>query len=160
MKRKAAAPVFKRHTMDQPQLLPPSLDELIEPGHLVRVVVVLRQREHLDGLAGVLEFGKMLGHAPLGIVVCADVGRQQHAGYWVQDCAAATQNILLACHALGLGAVWIGVYPRGAGAIGRLAPIATLGISDFVTAEFGESHREAMRCPRPMLVAQKQAVRR
>ena len=30
----------------------------------------------------------------------------------VQDCAAATQNILLACHALGLGAVWIGVYPR------------------------------------------------
>jgi len=37
MKRKAAAPVFKRHTMDQPQLLLPSLDELIEPGHLVRV---------------------------------------------------------------------------------------------------------------------------
>ena len=54
----------------------------------------------------------MLGQAPLGIVVCADVGREQHAGYWVQDCAAATQNILLACHALGLGAVWIGVYPR------------------------------------------------
>ena len=51
-------------------------------------------------------------NAPLGIVVCADVGREQHKGYWVQDCAAATQNILLACHALGLGAVWIGVYPR------------------------------------------------
>jgi nitroreductase len=62
----------------------------------------------------VLEFGKMLGQAPLGIVVCADVGREQHAGRWVQDCAAATQNILLACHALGLGAVWIGVYPGDA----------------------------------------------
>ena len=53
----------------------------------------------------------MLRQAPLGIVVCADVGREQHAGYWVQDCAAATQNILLACHAL----VWgggEGVYPH------------------------------------------------
>ena len=79
-----------------------------QPWHFV----VLRQREHLDDLAGVLPFGKMLGQAPLGIVVCADVGREQHAGYWVQDCAAATQNILLTCHALGLGAVWIGVYPR------------------------------------------------
>ena len=38
MKRKPAAPVFKPYTMTQPQLLPPSLDELIEPDHLVRVV--------------------------------------------------------------------------------------------------------------------------
>ncbi len=38
MKRKPAAPVFKPYTMAQPQLLPPSLDELIEPDHLVRVV--------------------------------------------------------------------------------------------------------------------------
>jgi len=79
-----------------------------QPWHFV----VLRQRERLDGLAGVLPFGKMLGQAPLGIVVCADTGLEQRAGYWAQDCAAATQNILLACHALGLGAVWIGVYPR------------------------------------------------
>ena len=79
-----------------------------QPWHFV----VLRQRAHLDGLAGVLEFGKMLRQAPLGIVICADVGREQHAGSWVQDYAAATQNILLACHALGLGVVWIGVYPR------------------------------------------------
>jgi nitroreductase len=74
--------------------------------------VVLRRRAHLDDLAGALPFGKMLRQAPLGIVVCADVGREQHAGYWVQDCAAATQNILLACHALALGAVWIGIHPR------------------------------------------------
>ena len=80
-----------------------------QPWHFV----VLRQREHLDTLAGVLPFGKMLRQAPLGIVVCADVGGEQHAGYWVQDCSAATQNILLASHALGLGAVWIGVHPRG-----------------------------------------------
>ena len=79
-----------------------------QPWHFV----VVRQRERLDALAGVLPFGKMLAQAPLGIVVCADAGVQPIAGYWTQDCAAATQNILLACHALGLGAVWIGVYPR------------------------------------------------
>jgi nitroreductase len=79
-----------------------------QPWHFV----VVRQRERLDALAEVLPFGKMLGQAPLGIVVCADSGLQPIAGYWAQDCAAATQNILLACHALGLGAVWIGVYPR------------------------------------------------
>ncbi len=33
-------------------------------------------------------------------------------GYWAQDCAAATQNILIAASDLGLGAVWLGVYPR------------------------------------------------
>jgi nitroreductase len=79
-----------------------------QPWHFV----VLRRREHLDALAGVLPFGKMLGQAPLGIVVCADADLEQSAGYWFQDCAAATQNILLACHATGLGAVWIGAYPR------------------------------------------------
>jgi len=79
-----------------------------QPWHFV----VLRRRDRLDALAGALPFGKMLGQAPLGIVVCADSGQQPRAGYWAQDCAAATENILLACHALGLGAVWIGVYPR------------------------------------------------
>jgi len=79
-----------------------------QPWHFV----VLRRRERLDALAEVLPFGKMLAQASLGIVVCADAGLQSIAGYWTQDCAAATQNILLACHALRLGAVWIGVYPR------------------------------------------------
>jgi nitroreductase len=79
-----------------------------QPWHFV----VLRQRVRLNAMAEVLPFGKMLAQAPLGIVVCADSGLQPNAGYWAQDCAAATQNILLACHAQGLGAVWIGVYPR------------------------------------------------
>ena len=85
----------------------PSANNL-QPWHFV----VVRRRERMDSLAGVLPYGKMLGQAPLGIVVCADADLQPRAGYWAQDCAAATQNILLASHALGLGAVWIGVYPR------------------------------------------------
>jgi len=45
-------------------------------------------------------------------VVCADALCSRMPAYWPRTGAAATQNILLACHALGLGAVWIGVYPR------------------------------------------------
>ena len=52
--------------------------------------------------------------APLAIVVCGDMTKAiEGAGreFWVQDCAAATENILLAAHAMGLGAVWTGAYP-------------------------------------------------
>lgn len=56
----------------------------------------------------------MLYEAPLAIVVCAspsDLPNEKCAAYWEQDCAAATQNILLGAHALGLGAVWLGAHP-------------------------------------------------
>ncbi len=49
--------------------------------------------------------------APAGILVCHDPSLEQIEGYWVQDHAAATQNILLAAHAQGLGACWIGGHP-------------------------------------------------
>ena len=45
------------------------------------------------------------------ILVCADLNQEKIAGFWPQDCAAATQNILLTAHAQGLGAVWTGIYP-------------------------------------------------
>jgi nitroreductase len=54
----------------------------------------------------------MMPEAALAILVCADLTRVTSEGFWVQDCAAATQNLLLAAHATGLGAVWLGVYPR------------------------------------------------
>ena len=78
-----------------------------QPWHFV----VVRERDQLNAVAGVLPFGKMILHAPLAIVVCADLKAEVCRGYWVQDCAAATENLLLAAHAAGLGAVWIGVYP-------------------------------------------------
>jgi len=74
--------------------------------------VVLTDRLRLNALAEVLPYGKMLTTAPLSIVVCGDLAIEKSKGYWVQDCSAATQNILLAAHSLGLGAVWLGVYPR------------------------------------------------
>lgn len=44
--------------------------------------------------------------------MCGDENLELSQGYWVVDCSAATQNILLAAHGLGLGAVWLGVHPR------------------------------------------------
>lgn len=74
--------------------------------------VVVRDRKILDEITQVHPYAKMLAQAQAAIAVCGDTARQQAEGYWVQDCSACTQNILLAAHALGLGAVWLGVHPR------------------------------------------------
>ena len=60
----------------------------------------------------------MCQQAPLAILVCGDLALEKSEGYWVVDCAAAVENMLLAAHALGLGAVWTGVYPPRSGWMG------------------------------------------
>jgi nitroreductase len=72
--------------------------------------VVVTEREMIDALADAHPHGKMLFEAPLCISVCGDLTEMER--YWVQDCSAATENLLLAAVALELGAVWLGVYPR------------------------------------------------
>ncbi|MGD2103887.1 MAG: nitroreductase family protein [Anaerolineae bacterium] len=72
--------------------------------------IVVTERATLDALAESHPHGKMLFDAPLCISVCGDLTEMER--YWVQDCCAATENLLLAATALGLGAVWLGVYPR------------------------------------------------
>ncbi|MCP4539251.1 MAG: nitroreductase family protein [Chloroflexi bacterium] len=72
--------------------------------------IVVTKRQTLDALAEAHPHGKMLFDASLCIVVCGDVTEVER--YWVQDCSAATENLLLAATALGLGAVWLGVYPK------------------------------------------------
>jgi len=74
--------------------------------------IVVRERATLDALAERHPYAKMLFAAPLCIVPCADPAISD--AWWVQDCSAATENLLLAATALGLGAVWVGVYPRTA----------------------------------------------
>jgi len=78
-----------------------------EPWHLV----VVDDRDTLDRIGRSHPSVEMAETAPLGIAVCGDPGRERVAGFWVQDCAALTQNLLLAAHGLGLGAVWTGIYP-------------------------------------------------
>jgi nitroreductase len=79
-----------------------------QPWHFV----VITDREVLAEIPKINRYAAMARGAPLAILVCGDVTLEQVPGYWVVDCAAATENLLLAAHALGLGAVWTGVYPR------------------------------------------------
>ncbi|HTF99467.1 MAG TPA: nitroreductase family protein [Nitrospirota bacterium] len=61
--------------------------------------------------------------APVAILVCQDLSAEKAKGYSVQDCAAATQNILLAAHAKSLGAVWTTVFPNNVAATRALLKI-------------------------------------
>ena len=45
-------------------------------------------------------------------MICGDLSLEKYPGNWIADCSAATQNLLLAAHAKGLGAVWTGLYPE------------------------------------------------
>ena len=76
--------------------------------------VVVTDRELLDGLAKVNPNAGFAKKAPLAIVVCGDMNKTLQGGgkdFWIQDVSAASENILLAAHAMGLGAVWTGTYP-------------------------------------------------
>lgn len=70
--------------------------------------IVLTRREILDEMAERLPYAKMLREARVAIAVCAD---RTKSPYWYVDCSAAAENILLAAHALGLGAAWTATYP-------------------------------------------------
>jgi nitroreductase len=81
-----------------------------QPWHFITI----KSRETLKALSAAHPYADMAATASLAILVCADMNVVKHRDYWPQDCAAATQNILLAVHSLGLGGVWVGVYPREA----------------------------------------------
>ena len=74
--------------------------------------VVINERQILDEVPKLHPYSQMLREAPLAILVCGDEHLETNKGYWIQDCSAATQNLLIAAHAIGLGAVWLGIYPR------------------------------------------------
>lgn len=91
--------------------------------------IVIRGREILDEIPKLHPYAQMVREAPVAIVVCGDERSSKYKEYWPQDCAAATQNLLLATHAQGLGAVWCGVYPNEE----RMNPFRELlGIADGV----------------------------
>ena len=72
--------------------------------------IVVNDRAKLNAIMEVHPYSRMLAEAPMAIIVCGDTTISE--SYWSQDCSAATENILLAARALGLGTVWMGVYPR------------------------------------------------
>jgi nitroreductase len=92
--------------------------------------VILRHAQTLQRLAESLAGGKMLANAALGIAVCGDLesALEQHWSFLLQDCSAAIENLLLAAHALGLGACWVGVHPSE-DSVGQVTQLLALPVS-------------------------------
>ena len=78
-----------------------------QPWHFI----VMRNKEVLRKASECSPYARALAGAPVGIAVCADLSLERHKGFWVQDCSASVENILIEAAALDLGAVWLGVYP-------------------------------------------------
>lgn len=81
-----------------------------QPWHFV----VINDREILDQIPQFSPYAGMVKQAPLAIVVCGCLDKtleDTEQEFWIQDCSAATENILLMAHGLGLGGVWTALYP-------------------------------------------------
>lgn len=77
--------------------------------------ILVDDKELLAKLADALPYAKMAAQAPMAIVVCGNPERfleGDDGTLWEQDLSAASENILLAANALGLGAVWTCLYPH------------------------------------------------
>lgn len=80
-----------------------------QPWHFV----VIRDRAVLNEIPTYHPHTQMLKEAPLAIISCCDTSNLKYDGaFWVQDIAAAIQNILLQAESMGLGTCWCGVYAR------------------------------------------------
>src|SRR6056297_960395 len=79
-----------------------------QPWHFIVITDSDIKREIME----VHSYADMLIHAPASILVCGNTKLAKHGEFWVQDCSAATENMLLMITLLGLGGVWLGVYPR------------------------------------------------
>jgi nitroreductase len=75
--------------------------------------IVINDPEKIRELANADSGANLASNVPLAILVCGDMKKYQDISqrYWVIDSSIAAQNILLAAHSKGLGAVWSGVYP-------------------------------------------------
>lgn len=73
--------------------------------------VVIDDRTVLEAITEFHPYAGALKSAPLAVAICGDLGAEKYEGFWVQDCSAAIQNLLVAAYAKGLGSVWLGVHP-------------------------------------------------
>lgn len=79
--------------------------------------VVINEQSLKDSITDAFQWTKMVLDCAFAVVVCGDMsklfdGDREDGGFWTLDCSAASENMLLAAHALGLGGVWCGIYPE------------------------------------------------
>ena len=79
----------------------------IQPWHFI----VVKEPKLLEKISQIHPYAKMLPSAGCCIVVCGDKTKQRKTGFLIEDCSASIENMLLAAHGLGLGAVWLSLYP-------------------------------------------------
>lgn len=75
-------------------------------------LVVITERKLLDAIPEFHPYSRMLAMAPMAILVCCTMKDLKSPDFWPQDCSAATENILIEATELGIGSVWLGVYPK------------------------------------------------
>ncbi len=66
--------------------------------------IVVTEKDKLKELSELIPHGKFINEAAACIVVCS-----KDTKYYLEDCSAATENILLAAHSYGIGSCWIAV---------------------------------------------------
>jgi nitroreductase len=79
-----------------------------QPWHFI----IIENKDTCKAIIKIHQNAAMLNQADKAILVCYDEKLQHDEGFGPIDCSAAVQNMLLAAHALDIGACWIGVYPR------------------------------------------------
>ena len=76
--------------------------------------IVITEEDVLAQLGEALPYSRCNNHPAVAIIPCGDLSKAipgEMANFWINDVSAATENLLLAAHAMGLGAVWTGLHP-------------------------------------------------
>ena len=109
---------------------------------------VIKNEEMLVTLRRTSRFTNM--EAPLAIIICGNLDKalpESMKDYWIHDCSAATENILLRATDLGLGAVWCGIYPQERAA-DRVKEFLNLGDNLVPLSQIWIGYPDEQRTPR------------
>jgi nitroreductase len=74
--------------------------------------IIINDKNLLNKIPLFSPHAHMCKNSTVSILICCDKTLEKTSDFWIQDCSAATQNLLLAAHDKGIGSVWSGVYPR------------------------------------------------
>ena len=78
------------------------------------IFIIMRNREDFDAIMENHGYAHALKTASAAVLVCADLDRELEPGegWWIQDCSAAVENMLIQATDMGIGSLWLGIHPR------------------------------------------------